>query len=170
MVKIFFKIQLLVIFMFFPAIIASAIDTDAAQQHDMVFIVSGETVKVMMRTPAASGEKYEALGDPDTIFWSKGNESILTIDGKEYSRYVLVKVFSGHDADNLFLSVDGKNYTMKRAVSASGEKYEAVNDPDTVLWSKGASVTLTVSGVVYPDYNDWQPFGRIWLPNALSNI
>ena len=162
--KKFFKVQLLVIFVFFPAIIALAADTAAAQRHDMVFIISDETVNVMMRTPAASGEKYEALGDPDTVFWSKGDEAMLTIDGKEYSRYVLVNAFSGADADELSLTVDGKSYIMKRAVSASGARYEAVNDPETVLWNKGASVTLTVGGVVYPDYDVWQPFGRIWLP------
>jgi len=164
MVKKFLKIQLLVILVFFTAIITLATAADAAQRRDMVFIISDETVKVLMQTPAASGEKYEALGDPDTIFWSKGYEAMLNIDGKEYSRYVLVKAFSGADAGELFLSVNGKNYIMKRTVSASGARYEAVNDPDTVLWSKGASVTLTVGGVVYPDYDVWQPFGRIWLP------
>ena len=163
--KNFFKILLLVTFVFFPAIIALAADTNESQWRDTVFIISGETVKVMMRTPAASGEKYEALGDPDTFFWSKGDESMLNIDGNGCSRYVLVKTFAGSDTDDLFLSVDGKNYTMKRAVSASGAKYEAVNAPDTVLWNKGASVTLTMGGFVYQDYNVWQPFGRIWLPS-----
>ena len=164
MIKKFFKIQLLVIFVFFPTIVALAADTDTAQWRDEVFIISDETVKVIMRTPAASGEKYEALGDPDTIFWSKGDAAMLTIEGKECSRYVLVRIFADMDADKLFLTVDGRNYIMKSTVSASGAKYEAVNDPETVLWGKGALVTLTVGGVVYPDYDVWQPFGRIWLP------
>jgi len=167
MVKKIFMIQLLVVFMFSPAILALATDTDTAQRSDMVFIISNETVKVMMRTPAASGEKYEALGDPDTIFWSKGKESILTVEGKDHSKFVIVKAFSGMDDDELYLVVDGKNYLMKRAISASGVKYEAMNDPDIILWSKGASVTLTVGGVVYPGYNIWQPFGRIWLPPSI---
>jgi len=159
-----FKVLLLVVFVFFTTGAALADGTDA-RVRDEVFIVSGETVKVIIRTPAASGEKYEALGDPATVFWSKGDEALLTIEGKECPKYVLVRVFSDMDADKLFLTVDGRNYMMKRAVSASGAKYEAVHDPDTVLWGKGAEVTLTVAGAVYPDYNVWQPLGRIWLPS-----
>ena len=158
-----FKVLLLVVFVFFPTV-ATFADSADAQLREEIFIVSGETVKVFIRTPAASGEKYEALGDSNTMFWSKGEEAILTVEGKECPKYVLVRAFSDKDADRLFLTVDGKNYIMERAVSASGVRYEAANDPETVLWSKGASVTLTVAGAVYPDYEVWQPLGRIWLP------
>jgi membrane-bound inhibitor of C-type lysozyme len=138
--------------------------------NDEVFIISGETVKVLLRTPAASGEKYEAIDGSDTLFWSKGDEASLTIDEKELTKYVLVRAFLSGEPDELFLTVDGKNYIMKETSSASGAKYEALDDPKTNLWSKGALVTLTVGGVVYPDYDVWQPLGRIWLPPSCSPI
>jgi membrane-bound inhibitor of C-type lysozyme len=131
--------------------------------RDEVFIISGKTVKVLVQTLTASGVRYEALGDQNTIFWSKGDEASLIVEGKECTKYVLVKVYSNSAPDELFLTVDGKNYWMKRVISASGEKYEAVNDSETVLWGKGASVTLTIGGVTYPDYDTWQPLGRICL-------
>ena len=134
----------------------------ASETGDEVFIISGEVTRVLVRMPAAGGEKYVALGDPATEFWSKGKESTLSIDGKACSRYVLVRASTNED--ELFLTVDGKNYRMKNAVSASGTKYEAESDSSTVLWNKGASVSLTVEGKEYPDYDAWQPLGRIWLP------
>ena len=65
---------------------------------------------------------------------------------------MLVRIFSDMDPEKLFLTVDGRNYIIRSAVSASGAKYEAVNDPETSLCGKSASVTLTVGGVVYPGY------------------
>ena len=133
----------------------------ALEPNDEVFIIFGETTRVLVRMPAASGEKFVALGDPTTEFWSKGKESMLSIEGEACSRYVLVQ--GSTNEDELFLTVDGKNYRMKSAASASGTKYEAENDSSTVLWNKGSSVTLTVEGKEYPDYDTWQPLGRIWL-------
>jgi membrane-bound inhibitor of C-type lysozyme len=161
MMKNIFKVLLLMVFVFSAAIAALA---DDAQLHGEVFIISGEEVKVMIRTPAASGEKYEALDDTDTFFWSKGGEASLTVNGKECQKFVLVRAFSDRAPDELFLTVDGVNHIMKRAVSASGVKYEAVDDPKVVLWGKGASVVLTVGDAAYSDYEIWQPLGRVWLP------
>jgi len=135
-----------------------------AAQSNVVFIVSSDRTLVMVRAPAASGEKYEALGDPNSYFWIKGDEAVLTIEGKVQPQYVLVLNLS-HDCDcELFLSVDGKNYRMRRTIAASGVRYEAINDEETTLWEKGGAVTLTIAGGDYPGYNLWQPFGLIWLP------
>ena len=66
----------------------------------------------MIQMPAASGEKYEAVGVPDTYFWSKGNEASLFVKGKECPKYVLIRPFADRVPDELFLTVDGKNHQM----------------------------------------------------------
>lgn len=147
----------------FSIAVAFPIGTVFAASSDEVFIISGDTTVVMIRMPAASGEQYVALGDPDTEFFSKGDEAMLNIDGEARSKYVLVRGSSVEG--ELFLTVDGKNYRMRSAVSASGSSYEALDDPKTTLWGKGGSITLTVAGVDYPGYDVWQPLGRIWLPD-----
>jgi heat shock protein HslJ/membrane-bound inhibitor of C-type lysozyme len=38
---------------------------------------------------SASGAKYEAEGDPSTVFWSKGASVTLTVGGQEYEGYDL---------------------------------------------------------------------------------
>jgi membrane-bound inhibitor of C-type lysozyme len=40
---------------------------------------------------------------------------------------------------------------MKRSVSASGERYEAKDDPKTVYWNKGNDAIVTVAGEDYPE-------------------
>lgn len=153
------KLLVLVLFVFLFTGAAFADDGE-------VFIVSGDMVKVMTLTPAASGEKFEAIGDDETSFWSKGDEAFLTVGGRELGRYVLVRPYRGGEPGALFLTVDGKNYRMKPVVSASGANYAAEDAPGTELWNKGDTVILIVDGVEYPGYDIWQPFGRIWLPGG----
>ncbi|MDR1731255.1 MAG: MliC family protein [Synergistaceae bacterium] len=131
-----------------------------AKSKDEVSVTVEGVAFVMLPTPAASGVKYEAKGDPSTLFWSHGNEATLTVGGREYSRYVLVQ--EGLEEDELFLTVDGKIYVMRRVEAASGEKYEAENDPTTVFWGKGDSAMLTVEGKRYKGYDHFFPFGEIW--------
>jgi len=65
--------------------------------------------------------------------------------------------------DEFVLTVDGSNFPMKQAISASGARYESTDGTETELWGKGDSVTLTVADKQYEDYNIWQPSGVIWL-------
>ena len=41
----------------------------------------------MMPVISGSGAKYEAVGDPTTVFWSKGESAMLTIRGEDYPNY-----------------------------------------------------------------------------------
>ncbi|MDR1977305.1 MAG: MliC family protein [Synergistaceae bacterium] len=132
----------------------------ATREDDELFVFADGASYILERAVSASGEKYEATDDPTTVFWSDGPEAILEIKGRAYSKYVLLRE-SGED--ELLLTVDGKNYTMKYAASASGAKYEALEDPETILWSKGDAATLIVEGNEYDGYDVWQPDGVIWL-------
>ncbi len=54
--------------------------------HDgesLVLDVGGERF-VLLPVEAASGARYEAKGDPETRFWSKGDQASLTLNGEEY--------------------------------------------------------------------------------------
>jgi membrane-bound inhibitor of C-type lysozyme len=135
---------------------------------DELFVSAGGKNYILQREESVSGDKhakhakYAAADDPTTVFWSSADEAGLTIEGREYSRYVLIRLLP--DEDEILLTVDGKNYRMKRVVSASGAKFEDVNDPATVFWSKGVSAMLTIKGKDYPDYESWEPVDVIWLP------
>lgn len=57
----------------------------------------------------------------------------------------------GMVGNTLTVVVDGTRYPLRQAVSASGARYEAVDDPTTTFWSKGDRATLVVKGRVYPE-------------------
>jgi uncharacterized lipoprotein YbaY len=51
----------------------------------------------------------------------------------------------------LQLTVGGERFELHQTSTASGARYEAVNDPRTFVWFKGQRATLAVRGVVYPE-------------------
>ncbi|SDU28283.1 META domain-containing protein [Halopseudomonas salegens] len=51
--------------------------------ENLVLDVADERI-VLLPVVAASGARYEAKGDPDTRFWSKGEQALLTLKGEEY--------------------------------------------------------------------------------------
>ncbi|MDR3254176.1 MAG: MliC family protein [Synergistaceae bacterium] len=142
----------------FPVFLASS--SFAAGAGDALFVFQGGALHVLERVPSDSGERYEEKGDSSSAFEARGRKALLTVGGREYSRYVLIRDMN---EDEFALTVDGENFSMKSAISASGAKYEAAEDPNTVFWSKGDSVTLTVRGDEYEEYNIWQLSGIIWL-------
>jgi uncharacterized lipoprotein YbaY len=53
--------------------------------------------------------------------------------------------------DILQLSVGSERFELFETVTASGARYEAVNDPKTFVWFKGQRATLTVRGETLPE-------------------
>jgi heat shock protein HslJ len=47
--------------------------------------------------------------------------------------------------------VDGETFDLKPAVSASGARFESLDDPDTSFWSKGDRATVAVRGETLPE-------------------
>jgi putative lipoprotein len=129
--------------------------------NDEVSAVLGDKTYVMERVESASGAKYEAPGDPETVFWSHGDEAFLAIEGREYSRYVLL--MDTIDEDELIVTADGRSYALRYVRSASGAKYEAPGNEDTYFWSRGSAATLCLNGDIYRGYDYWLPAGEIWL-------
>jgi hypothetical protein len=142
---------------------AAAVLASEKLEGDELFVSAGGKDYILKREDSAPGgkrTKYTAKDDPATFFWSDDKRASLTIGGRECTRYVLLRDL---DDEEFLLTVDGENYRMKQVVSASGAKYEAVGDPTTVFWSKGASVFLTVKGKEYPGYETWAPSNVIWI-------
>ncbi|MDR2780293.1 MAG: META domain-containing protein [Synergistaceae bacterium] len=155
MVKKYFKICL-------PALLfLSFVAVSGGEAGDEVSVVLGDRTYVMERVETESCEKYETPGDPGTMFRSDGAEAVLTIEGKEYNRYVLLREASGWK--ELTVTADGGNYALRQVITASGAKYEAPGDPETYFWSKGAAATLCLRGKDYKGYDYWLPSGEIWL-------
>jgi len=51
----------------------------------------------------------------------------------------------------LRLRVAGATYLLRPVPAASGARYEAIDDPATVYWNRGARATLTLLGRTYPE-------------------
>ena len=74
----------------------------------------------------------------------------------------------GMDGNQLALVVDGRTFQMAETRAASGARYEAAGDPETVFWSKGEEAMLTVAGEDHPTCRPLaEPVsGRTVLPGA----
>jgi heat shock protein HslJ len=128
-----------------------------ASADELYVTLGGETI---ILTSAGGAARYESP-DARAVFIKNGKTASLSIDGKEISRYVVTNL--DESGDVMMMTVDGVNYRMVSAISASGAKYAAEDDPNTVFWSKGPFVTLTIGGKPYSDYKVWLPSGGIWL-------
>lgn len=49
------------------------------------------------------------------------------------------------------LDAGGRRHDLKEVVSASGAKYEAIDDPRTTVWTKGDRATVVVAGEPWPE-------------------
>jgi uncharacterized lipoprotein YbaY len=56
------------------------------------------------------------------------------------------RVTVGFSQAAVLLNVGGETFEMRQSKSASGARYEAVNDPTTILWNKGDRTTVSVRG------------------------
>ncbi len=56
-----------------------------------------------------------------------------------------------HDGDHLRLTIGDETFEMQQVVSASGARYQALDDPSTRFWSKGENALLEVRGESYPE-------------------
>ncbi len=52
--------------------------------------------------------------------------------------------------ETLRMTSGGRTWDMTRTISASGARYAAQRDPDTVFWNRGNEATVTIAGEQYP--------------------
>jgi len=83
--------------------------------HDGATIAfSGETMRLrangevldLKQTPSASGARYEAVNDPSTIFWDKGDSAFVTWRGKEWPSC------DAHRTGSQALRAEGKGWSL----------------------------------------------------------
>src|SRR5690606_23164902 len=58
---------------------------------DTMRLTIGNEAFTMRQVPAASGARYEAVGDPTTAFWSKGERATLIVRGQRYPECATVR-------------------------------------------------------------------------------
>lgn len=80
------------------ATIAFAGDTMRLRAADAVFDLK--------QTPSASGARYEAVGDPTTVFWNKGDHALVTVRGTEWPEC------SSAGTGSQALRAEGKGWTL----------------------------------------------------------
>jgi heat shock protein HslJ/uncharacterized lipoprotein YbaY len=120
----------------------------------MRLLVGADTFE-LRQAVAASGARYEAVGDPTTSFWSKGREATLVVRGERYPACVQVfdelKTFTARGNEPGWrLDIEGDRMTL---VAQYGAKRIAVPTPAAqrtnaftryAARSDGADVTVTV--------------------------
>jgi len=62
--------------------------------------------------------------------------------------------------EDMVLRVEGRDIALRQSVSASGERYEGVSDPETVVWSKGDEITIRLEGRDLPECRQTLPPGQ----------
>jgi membrane-bound inhibitor of C-type lysozyme len=147
---------------FLAAAAAAVLVWERLDEGERLYLSFGGRNYILKRGDATLIDKYTAQDDPTTFFWSDGKRAFLAIGGRERPQHVLLRGLEDDNDEEFLLTVDGENYRMKQVISASGAKYEAVDDPTTVFWSKGALAFLTVKGKDYSGYETWSPNNVIW--------
>ena len=95
-------------------------------QNAMQLTVGSATFE-LRQAVAASGARYEAVGDPTTSFWNKGRRATLVVKGRTYPECVQVDdkttafIARGNEP-GWRLDIDGERMTL---VTQSGEKHVA---------------------------------------------
>ena len=95
-------------------------------QNAMQLTVGSATFE-LRQAVAASGARYEAVGDPTTSFWNKGRRATLVVKGRTYPECVQVDerttAFRAQGNEPGWrLDIDGERMTL---VTQSGEKHVA---------------------------------------------
>jgi heat shock protein HslJ len=142
-------------------VLSTAVFSEAADTMDELYVMKGGVTYILEKT-SDSPEKYVASVEPGVFFESDGKSASLRFGKTMCSNYVLLR--KTRSDDEIILTADDVNYRMRRTMSASGARYEAIGDPSTIFWSKGDSATLTIGGNIYSGYDLWLPYGGIWIP------
>lgn len=100
------------------------------------------------RVMSASGAKYEASGDPTTVFWSKGDRALLTLRGEEFPECVEgleERAASGAQTLRAHGSEPGWLVEIDTATLVLTADYG-----DTVIAAAAPAPELLSDGVLYP--------------------
>lgn len=112
---------------------------------DSLMMSSGGRTYLMTRTISASGARYEAAGDPATIFWERGSEALVAIRAEGIDRTLPLVSFVP-EGDEVEISARGASYRMVRVASDADASYVALGEPSTSASIRGRSGELFVRG------------------------
>lgn len=116
-----------------------------------------------LRGAIAKDGRTAWVSDPVEVRARAGTVEVGTMTLKPYQpvaftsplvcgdRTASVGVARSGQREFLQLTVGSDRFELYETVTASGARYEAVNDPRTSVWFKGQRATLTVRGESYPE-------------------
>jgi uncharacterized lipoprotein YbaY len=122
----------------------------------------GEAIYLVRGAIALNG-RTRWLSDPVEVRAQPGPINVGTLILKLYEpvafssplvcgdRKASVGVGRSGQREFLQLTVGGERFELYETTTASGSRYEAVDDARTYVWFKGQRATLTVRGVTYPE-------------------
>ncbi|MFN3581126.1 MAG: META domain-containing protein [Pseudomonas sp.] len=92
---------------------------NVAYEGERLMLDAAGSKRELLPVKAASGARFEAEGDPDTHFWSKGSQASLTLDGQEYPLCAvpgdIIEPFKATGNEPFWhLEMDGQELTMRR--------------------------------------------------------
>lgn len=111
----------------------------------------------LLHTYLVANDRIEWFSEPITVTPEK--QQLGTIKLKLFNdQGITINMVCGktpvtltNRGDVISMQIEGENIVLRPAVSASGARYVAQNDPDTVFWSKGDKATITVHGQELPE-------------------
>ena len=110
----------------------------------------------LLRASIISANRIAWISEPITVTTDKKQLGIIMLKPFETEGFRTAMmcgptpVTVSGQADSVTMEIKGQTITLNRSVSASGARYVAKDDPDTVFWSKGNTATITLKGTVLP--------------------
>ncbi len=112
-----------------------------------------------VRAGIAVDGAYSWVSEPRPVDLSGGDAVIGTLLLAQHKALAFASAYAcgakpvviGIRGDVMRLQIDGEEFELHPAVTASGSKYEASGDPSTYFWTKGETALLSLHGVAYPE-------------------
>lgn len=143
---------------------------NVAYEGERLMLDAAGSKRELLPVQAASGARFEAEGDPDTHFWSKGSHASLTLDGQVYPLCTapgdIVEPFQASGNEPFWhLEMDSQELTMRRlgddTVYSTSYTQNAENSSRRLIESAQGDMRLraavtekicrdSMSGMVFP--------------------
>lgn len=110
----------------------------------------------LLRASIISANRITWISEPMTVTTDKQQLGVIMLKPFETETFRMAMmcgptpVTVSGQGDSVTMEVQGQTITLDRSVSASGARYVAKDDPDTVFWSKGNTATITLKGTTLP--------------------
>lgn len=110
----------------------------------------------LLRAHIISANRIAWISEPMTVTTDKQQLGVIMLKPFETETFRMAMmcgptpVTVSGQSDSVTMDVQGQTITLDRSASASGARYVAKDDPDTVFWMKGNTAIITLKGATLP--------------------